>query len=131
VYGIERAKNHIRSKPAQLWSWAHIKSRGLAWSGRGRVSRVEISCDGGSTWQDAALGALVLPKAFTRFTLPWRWDGKEAWILSRATDDGGDTQPTREQIVSVRGLQSGPDGFNHYNGIKAWHVSRDGEVTHV
>ena len=104
---------------------------GLAWSGRGRVSRVEVSCDGGSTWQDAALGDLVLPKAFTRFTLPWRWNGKEAWILSRATDESGDRQPTREHIVSIRGLQSGPDGFNHYNGIKAWHVSRDGAVTHV
>lgn len=104
---------------------------GLAWSGRGRVSRVEVSCDGGSNWQDAALGELVLPKAFTRFTLPWRWDGGEAWILSRATDETGDIQPTREVIISERGLQSGPDGFNHYNGIKAWHVARDGRVTHV
>ena len=104
---------------------------GLAWSGRGRVSRVEVSCDNGSTWQDAALGDLVQPKAFTRFTLPWRWDGKEAWILSRAMDESGDTQSTRDQIVSARGRQSGPDGFNHYNGIKAWHVGRDGAVMHV
>lgn len=104
---------------------------GLAWSGRGRVRRVEVSSDGGLTWRDAALGDLVLPKAFTRFTLPWRWDGKEARLMSRATDETGDTQPTREHIVSTRGLQSGPDGFNHYNGIKAWHVRPDGEVTHV
>jgi len=73
----------------------------------------------------------VLPKAFTSFTLPWRWDGKEASILSLATDENGGPQPTQERIVSARGLQSGPDGFNHYNGIKAWHVSRDGAVTHV
>jgi sulfane dehydrogenase subunit SoxC len=31
----------------------------------------------------------------------------------------------------VRGLHSGPDGFNHYNGIKEWHVQTDGTVTHA
>lgn len=104
---------------------------GLAWSGRGKVTRVEISVDGGTTWRDAVLDDLVLPKAFTRFTLPWVWDGTDAHILSRATDETGDIQLTRDQIVAARGLQSGPDGFNHYNGIKAWHVNQRGEVTHV
>jgi sulfane dehydrogenase subunit SoxC len=104
---------------------------GLAWSGRGRVARVEVSCDDGLTWQDARLDALVLPKAFTRFTLPWQWRGESARLLSRATDETGDTQPTRDQLVSLRGLSSGPDGFNHYNGMKAWHVDPSGEVTHA
>ncbi len=104
---------------------------GVAWSGRGKVTRVEVSVDGGTSWRHAVLDALVLPKAFTRFTLPWAWDGTDAHILSRATDETGDTQPTRDQIVTARGLLSGPDGFNHYNGIKAWHVNETGEVTHV
>jgi sulfane dehydrogenase subunit SoxC len=104
---------------------------GVAWSGRGRVSRVEVSSDGGATWQDAKLGTPVLPKAFTRFTSPWHWRGSDAQLMSRATDETGAVQPTREEIVKVRGLRPGPDGFNHYNGIKAWHVRKGGEVTHV
>jgi sulfane dehydrogenase subunit SoxC len=104
---------------------------GLAWSGRGRVARVEISVDRGSTWQDATLGEPSLPKAFTRFTFPWTWSGRDTWLQSRASDDTGDRQPTREELVAVRGLRAGPDGFNHYNGIKAWHVRPDGTVSHV
>jgi sulfane dehydrogenase subunit SoxC len=104
---------------------------GLAWSGRGKVARVEVSDDGGSTWQDAKLETLVLPKAFTRFTLPWQWRGEGTKIFSRATDETGAVQPTREQLVRERGLKPGPDGFNHYNGIKIWNVSKTGEVTHV
>lgn len=104
---------------------------GLAWSGRGRITRVEISVDGGAHWQDAVLSEPILTKAFTRFTLPWNWDGKDAWILSRATDETGDVQPTRDELIAVRGRHAGPDGFNHYNGIKSWHVRTDGTVTHV
>ena len=104
---------------------------GLAWSGRGRVARVEVSCDGGGTWRDAALEGPVLSKAFTRFTLPWNWDGGEATLLSRATDETGDVQPARLTLVQARGLAPGPDGFNHYNGIKPWHIRRSGEVTHA
>lgn len=103
---------------------------GLAWSGRGVVTRVEVSTDGGRTWQDAQLNAPVLPKAVTRFSLAWRWDGGETSLQSRCTDDTGYTQPTREELVAVRGLRPGPDGFNHYNGIKAWYVHRDGKVSH-
>ncbi len=104
---------------------------GLAWSGRGRVTRVEVSVDDGVTWQDATLSEPVLTKALTRFTLPWRWDGKDRWLQSRATDETGDRQPTREALIAVRGLRPGPDGFNHYNGIKRWHVHANGTVTHV
>lgn len=103
---------------------------GMAWSGRGAITRVEISTDDGKTWQDAQLNAPVLPKAVTRFSLPWRWDGRETALQSRCTDDTGYTQPTRAEIVAVRGLRPGPDGFNHYNGIKAWYVRRDGKVSH-
>lgn len=90
-----------------------------------------MSADGGGTWFDAALSEPVLPKAVTRFTLPWEWDGRERWIQSRATDDTGDVQPTREALIAVRGLNPGPDGFNHYNGIKGWRIQPSGAVTHV
>jgi sulfane dehydrogenase subunit SoxC len=104
---------------------------GLAWSGRGRIARVEASTDGGRTWTDAVLQEPVLTKAFTRFRLPWSWDGREATLMSRCTDETGYRQPTREELVAARGLKPGPDGFNHYNGIKAWRVGADGAVTHV
>lgn len=100
---------------------------GMAWSGRGSITRVEVSTDEGKSWRDAELSSLVLPKAVARFRLPWRWDGSELSLQSRCTDDTGYVQPTRDELVSVRGL----NGTDHYNGIKAWHVHRDGKVSHV
>ncbi|HEX6534826.1 MAG TPA: sulfite dehydrogenase [Gemmatimonadaceae bacterium] len=100
---------------------------GLAWSGRGAITRVEVSTDAGATWRDAELSSLVLPRAVTRFRLPWRWDGGEVSLQSRCTDDTGYRQPTREQILAVRGVNA----TDHYNGIKSWYVHRDGSVRHV
>jgi sulfane dehydrogenase subunit SoxC len=104
---------------------------GLAWSGRGRITRVEVSADGGKTWADALLNDPVMPKALTRFALPWIWNGQEAVLLSRCTDETGYRQPTREELIAVRGLKQGGDGLDHYNGIKAWFVHANGEVRHV
>lgn len=92
---------------------------------------MEVSTDGGRTWRQAELQAPVLSKALTRFRLPWRWDGQETILLSRSRDETGYIQPTREAIVAVRGMREGPDGFNHYNGMKPWRLARDGHVTHV
>ncbi len=80
--------------------------RGLAWSGRGKITRVEVSTDGGNTWADASLDQPVLPQSHTRFRFPWTWDGSEAILTSRATDETGYVQPTREQLVAVRGTNS-------------------------
>ena len=99
---------------------------GMAWSGRGKITRVEASTDEGKTWQDAQLNTPVLPKAVARFSLPWRWDGGETSLQSRCTDDTGYIQPTRAEIVAVRGLR----GTDHYNGIKIWYVHQNGEVKH-
>ena len=104
---------------------------GLAWSGRGRITRVEVSVDGGENWTDALLNDPVLPKALTKFSMPWIWDGRAAVLQSRCSDETGYRQPTREQLVAVRGLQQGGDGLDHYNGIKAWFVHVNGEVRHV
>jgi sulfane dehydrogenase subunit SoxC len=100
---------------------------GLAWSGRGRVERVEVTFDGGRTWQDARLQEPRLRMAFTRFRLPWRWDGKPSVIASRCTDESGYVQPTREELIAVRGTNSG----YHFNGIKLWKIGADGSVTNV
>lgn len=100
---------------------------GLAWTGKGRITRVEISTDGGKTWADAELQAPVLPLALVRFRYPWVWDGKEAVIQSRCTDETGFLQPTHDELVEVRGSNSG----YHYNAIKPWRVGMDGKVTHV
>jgi sulfane dehydrogenase subunit SoxC len=100
---------------------------GLAWSGRGRIERVEVTLDGGRNWQDAKLQEPRLPMAFTRFRLPWRWDGREAVIASRSTDESGYMQPAREELIAVRGRNSG----YHFNGIKKWKVAVDGSVANV
>jgi len=104
---------------------------GLAWSGRGRIRRVEVSTDGGASWHEATLDEPILPKAFTRFHFGWWWRGGAATLQSRCIDDTGYRQPTREQLIAVRGMRPGPDGFNHFNGIKAWRVQPDGTVTHA
>jgi sulfane dehydrogenase subunit SoxC len=101
--------------------------RGLAWSGRGRVRGVEVSTDGGRTWQAAALQGPVLPMAHTRFRLPWRWDGREAVLQSRCTDETGYLQPSRAELLAVRGLHS----HYHLNAVQSWRVAADGRVWNV
>jgi sulfane dehydrogenase subunit SoxC len=99
--------------------------RGIAWSGRGRITRVEVSTDGGTSWADAQLVDPVLPIAHARFLFPWTWDGSEAILTSRATDETGYVQPTRDELVSVRGTGS----VYHYNGQQNWHIAADGTIT--
>ena len=100
---------------------------GLAWSGYGKISQVEVSADGGKSWAPAALREPVLPKALTRFRLPWRWDGGPAVLQSRATDGSGYVQPTRDALITERGSRA----TYHFNGITSWAVGEHGEVRHV
>jgi sulfane dehydrogenase subunit SoxC len=101
---------------------------GIAWSGAGRIARVEVSADGGQTWADAALDTHVLPKCVTRFRTAWRWDGGPATIMSRAVDEQGNVQPTRELVMEGRANQA----FSyHINAIQAWRVQQDGSVANV
>jgi len=104
-----------------------IEIRGLAWTGRGRITRLDVSTDGGSTWAQAALQEPVLPKAHTRFRHLWRWDGKPTTILSRAQDETGYIQPTRAQLEAARGTPRGPFEY-HYNPITGWRIGTDGTV---
>ena len=104
---------------------------GIAWSGRGAVKRVDVSTDGGRTWRQAALQTPVMPICHTRFRVPWQWDGKEAILQSRCTDDTGYVQPTLGQLVAVRGLNGPIGSIYHLNAIQSWHVARDGKVSNV
>ena len=98
--------------------------RGLAWSGRGAVRTVEVSTDGGRRWQAAELQAPVLRIAHTRFRLPWRWDGRDALLQSRCTDETGYVQPTLAELATIRGVGS----VYHQNAIQSWKVTAGGEV---
>lgn len=97
---------------------------GIAWSGRGRITRVDISTDGGTHWTQAELQGPVLPQCHTRFRCLWNWDGSESLIMSRAVDETGYAQPTLAQLRAVRGSGT----FYHFNHIRAWRVRRDGSV---
>jgi sulfane dehydrogenase subunit SoxC len=100
---------------------------GLAWSGNGKITRVDVSADGGKSWAPAALQEPVLAKALTRFRIPWHWEGGPAVLQARATDDTGDVQPTREALLAERGARA----LYHFNGIASWAIDQHGEVRHV
>jgi len=103
-----------------------IEIRGLAWSGRGTIERVEVSTDAGKSWQVATLQQPVLDKAHTRFRLLWHWNGDETEIMSRAIDSTGYVQPTYRQLLDARGGNSG----SHMNPVTAWQIKQDGRVLH-
>jgi len=104
-----------------------VEIRGIAWSGRGKVSRVDVSVDGGRNWLAATLQAPVLSRALTRFCFPWHWDGTPAVIQSRAVDETGYVQPTLAELIGVRGENS----FYHNNAVQPWRVAADGEVSNA
>jgi sulfane dehydrogenase subunit SoxC len=103
----------------------YIEIRGIAWSGRGKVEKVEVSTDAGKTWNIANLQGPILDKAHTYFRCLWQWRGDETEIMSRVTDETGYTQPTLKQLIDARGADMG--GY-HLNPITAWVVKRDGSV---
>ena len=100
---------------------------GLAWSGRGKVKKVDVSVDGGRNWKPARLETPVLSKCLTRFNCDWSWDGKPALLMSRAVDETGHIQPTYAELRKVRGTRS----IYHNNAIQTWLVEPSGEVRNV
>ncbi len=98
--------------------------RGLAWSGHGRIRRVEISLDGGQTWKRATLEPAPDALSAVRFKYNWVWDGRETVIMSRATDEKGNTQPTQEEFFA----KWARNNRYHYNAIQAWRIGADGKV---
>jgi sulfane dehydrogenase subunit SoxC len=110
---------------------------GVAYSGDGRIAKVMVSADAGKSWGEAALAGPVHDKAFTRFIMPWRWDGQPAVLMSRAWDEAGNVQPLRADFVAARGEASqpvtSPFAFpnQHYNSITSWGIEATGEIKHV
>jgi sulfane dehydrogenase subunit SoxC len=105
----------------------HYEISGLAWSGRGRIVRVDISTDGGDNWRQARLAEPVLSKCLTRFRVDWSWDGGPALLQSRAVDETGYVQPTLTRLRRARGTNS----IYHNNAIQTWRVAPSGEVFNV
>jgi sulfane dehydrogenase subunit SoxC len=110
---------------------------GVAYSGNGRIAKVMVSADGGKSWSEAALRGPVHPQAFTRFDMPWRWDGQPAVLQSRAWDEPGNAQPLRKDFVAARGETqkpvTNPAAFpnQHYNSLTSWGIGSTGEIKHV
>jgi sulfane dehydrogenase subunit SoxC len=100
---------------------------GLAWSGRGKIARVDVSLDGGRNWRHARLDGPVWDKALTRFYYDLDWDGRELLLQSRAMDETGYAQPSKAELRAVRGLNS----IYHNNGIQTWLLRKTGEVENV
>jgi sulfane dehydrogenase subunit SoxC len=111
----------------QLLGKGYQTITGLAWSGRGKITRVDVSADGGRNWQEAQLQTPVMSKCLTRFTLPWTWEGASALLQSRAMDETGHVQPTTNELRKVRGTRS----IYHNNSIQTWQVAESGEVANV
>ena len=109
------------TKPGKYWV------EGLAWSGRGKIKRVDVSFDGGVSWRPTKFTSIVLPRALTRFGLEWDWDGSTALIQSRAVDETGYVQPTYTQLRDVRGSSS----IYHKNAIHTWKIENNGGVRNV
>jgi sulfane dehydrogenase subunit SoxC len=110
---------------------------GVAYSGTGRIAKVLVSADGGKSWGEAALQGPIQEKAFTRFVMPWRWDGRPVILQSRAWDEAGNVQPLRAEFVAARGQtkqpMTNPALFpnQHYNSLTSWAVDAKGEIKHV
>lgn len=109
----------------QLRGPGYYEIRGLAWSGCGRIKRVEVTIDGGATWQQAELQEPVLTKCLTRFRLGWRWEGAPALLQSRALDETGHVQPSRAELIAARGTNWG----YHFNGVQSWRIDATGAVS--
>ena len=126
---IQECKSVITSPSGgqQLIAKGYYTITGLAWSGRGKIRRVDVSLDGGRNWKSARLETPVLDKCLTRFNLSWIWDGSPAILQSRATDSSGYVQPKSSQLRAVRGSRS----IYHNNAIQSWRVADSGEVSNV
>ena len=129
-YSIVQEVKSVITTPSggqRLLGKGYCQISGLAWSGRGKIRRVDVSTDGGRNWASARLQEPVLTKALTRFRFDWNWDGSTALLQSRAVDETGQVQPTIAQLRAVRGTRS----IYHNNGIKTWQVQPSGEVWNV
>ena len=121
-------------KPSPEIPWTNLEDgtmieiEGLAWSGMGTITRVDLSFDGGNNYVEASLKGLVLPKCWTRWSYMHKYKkGDKLLLTSRAMDDAGYIQPTVNEEVAIMGVES----IYHRNGVETWEVNEKGEVNHV
>ena len=69
----------------------------------------------------------MLEKCQTRFRYDWNWNGGDALLMSRATDETGNAQITLEEAREAR--LANKEIRHYYNNIRAWAVAADGVVT--
>lgn len=126
---IQECKSVITSPSAgqMLLDKGFYNITGLAWSGRGKIKRVDVSVDGGKNWQTARLESPILSKCLTRFNIDWVWDGSATVLQSRAIDETGYVQPKINELREVRGTRS----VYHNNAIQSWKVAESGELSNV
>jgi sulfane dehydrogenase subunit SoxC len=137
-YFIQEVKSFITNPSPGLGPKApgYVEISGVAYSGTGRIAKVMVSADGGTSWSEAALQEPTLPKAFTRFRMPWHWNGGPAVLQSRAWDEAGNAQPTRAEFIALRGQTKSPAKWpefpsHHFNAVASWAVDPNGEVSNV
>ena len=71
-----------------------VHIQGVAWAGEAEIVRVDVSMDGGSTWQAAQLGHDKARYAWRLWTHTWKSPKAGDYVvMSRATDSQGRTQP--------------------------------------
>jgi len=126
VMGVKSVITHP-SAGQKLPDKGFYEISGLAWSGSGTISSVEVSDDNGKTWHQAELSGPVLRKSLTRFSIPWKWAGNTARLLSRATDELGNEQPSHQ--AWTKHYMAG--SYNHYNAIQTWHIDQSGAIRNV
>jgi sulfane dehydrogenase subunit SoxC len=134
-YHFEWGPKSVITRPSagmQMPGRGYVQITGLAWSGGGKVSKVDVSTDGGRSWKEATLQTPVHTKAHTRFNFDWAWDGQEAMLLSRCTDERGEVQPSRAELYKNWGIPQEnlekPVRTTHFNAIQPWKVARDGSI---
>jgi sulfane dehydrogenase subunit SoxC len=118
----------------QLRRHGFYEIRGIAWSGGGKITKVEVTVDGGKTWKDAEIQGPAYSKAYTRFVYPWSWNGEEVTIASRCTDERGSTQPTTAEFAKVVGAsleEVKGRGYPRFNVPQPWKIDREGKVTNA
>lgn len=127
--GVQEVKSVITSPSGgqKLLDKGYYQITGLAWSGRGRIKRVDVSTDGGRSWRTAVLQEPVMSKCLTRFRIDWNWDGSPAYLQSRAVDETDHVQPAMAALREVRGTRS----IYHNNAIQTWALQANGEVWNV
>lgn len=146
-YANEVNSTVVIPSPEKPWTnvkdgdWIEIE--GLAWSGMGTVTRVDLSFDGGNNYVEANIKGLVLPKCWTRWSYMHQYKkGQKLLLTSRATDDAGFVQPTVDQEVFGYGVAKedfgkdknkgmGVESVYHRNAVETWEVGPNGEVNHV